>query len=79
MQDVVELTGHEHKLAHIVVMKLKVFPLKQVLNIGQVARHEVVHGNDMVALGQEPVAEVRAQEAGPAGNEHTLFFGAVSH
>ena len=40
------------------VVILKILFFEQVLNIGQIARQEVVHANYLVSFGQEPVAEV---------------------
>lgn len=58
MQDVIELARHENKLAHIGVMKLEVLFPKQVFNILERPGDEIIHGDDMVAFGQEPVAEM---------------------
>ena len=55
-------------------MELEVLAAEQVLDVGQVARDEVVHGNDMVTFRQKPVAEVGAQKAGAAGNEYAFFI-----
>jgi hypothetical protein len=63
-----------HELRHVVVVELEVLLAEQVLDVGQVAGHEVVHGNDMVPFGQEPVAEVRAEEAGAARNQNAFFI-----
>ena len=40
----------------------------QVGNVVGAAGNQVVHGDDVMALGQEPVAEVAAKEAGSAGD-----------
>ena len=74
VQNVIQLAGHEHKFAHVGMMELKIFLAKQMLNILERTRNQVVHGDDVVALFQEPVAEVRAQKTGPAGNEDAFFF-----
>ena len=37
--------------------------------VAALARDEVVHPDDLVALAEEALAEVRAQEAGRAGDE----------
>ena len=58
VQDVVEFSRNVNKLGHIMVVVLKILFFEQVLNIGQIARQEVVHANYLVSFGQEPVAEV---------------------
>ena len=40
----------------------------QVGDVVGAAGDQVVHGDDVMALGQEPVAEVAAEEAGAAGD-----------
>src|SRR5207248_7074369 len=43
----------------------------QVLDVGRAAGDEVVHADDLVALGQEALAQVRADEPGPPGDDGT--------
>src|SRR5258707_14150351 len=42
----------------------------QVLNVGSVAGDEVVHGDNIMTLGQETVAQVRPKKTGAAGDEY---------
>ena len=35
------------------------------------AGDQVVHGDDVVAFGQQPIAEMAAEESGPAGDKYT--------
>jgi hypothetical protein len=53
MQDVFQVPGHVHKFAYIVVMKLKRLQWKQMFDISQVTRNEIVHPDYMVTLFQE--------------------------
>jgi hypothetical protein len=57
------------ELADVVVVELKPVEACQVLDVAQVARDEVVHADDMMAFGDEPVAEVGAEESGGAGDQ----------
>ena len=43
------------------------------------AGEEVVHAQHVVALGQEPLAQVRADEAGAAGHQNALADAVGSH
>ncbi len=61
------------KLGDIVVVVLEVFFLEQVLDVVEAAREQVVHTNDLIAFGEESVAEVRTKESGCAGDEDTFF------
>jgi hypothetical protein len=56
------------------LVKLEVLLTKQVLDVLERPGNEVVHGNDVVAFGQEAVAQMAAQEAGSAGDEDAFFF-----
>ena len=42
---------------------------QQVVDVRRRAGEEVVDADDLVPLGQEPLAQVRADEPGPAGDE----------
>ena len=43
--------------------------VEEVLDVGQVTGDQVVHAEDVDVLGQEVIAEVRAQEAGSTGDQ----------
>jgi hypothetical protein len=57
------------------VVKFKIWPREQVFDVGHIARQQVVHANNMEAFGQKPVAEVRTDEPGGAGDEDSFFQG----
>ena len=56
----------------IVTDKLKVGLADQVEHIGFLARKEVVDADDVVPVGDEALADVRAQEPGTAGDKNPL-------
>jgi hypothetical protein len=58
-------------LADVVLDEAKALMPKQVGDVVHVASNEVVHADDGVTFGNEPVAQVRPQEAGGAGDEYT--------
>jgi hypothetical protein len=45
-----------------------------VLDVGRIAGNQVIHSYNLVTLGQEPVAQVRAQETRTASDENTHLF-----
>ena len=59
----------EERLADVVPQQLEARMVEQVLDVVPPAGEEVVQADDVVALGQQPVAEMRADEAGAAGDE----------
>ncbi len=42
---------------------------EEVLDVGDRPRHQVVDGDDLVASVEQPLAQVRAEEAGAAGDD----------
>ena len=69
MEDVVEVSRHVDELRDVVVGELEVLIGEQVLDVGEVARDEVVHPDDVTALLEEAVAQMGAEKAGGAGDE----------
>ncbi len=43
--------------------------------VAPIAREEIVEGDDLVTLGEEAIAEMRAKEAGSAGDEAAFGHG----
>ena len=78
MQNVFELARYMHELGNIVIIEFKLLEPHQVLNISKVARDQVVHSDNVVALVDKFVAEVGAEKPGRACNQysisHKLFF-----
>ncbi len=58
---------------HIVTQQLKATMLQQMLYVTACATKEIVGADDVGALGQEPFAKMRAEEAGAAGDQYPLF------
>src|SRR6266508_4498144 len=54
------ITGNLRNIAHL---------SGEVRDVAKVARYEVVHRNDLVPLGEKPVAEVAPQEPRAAGDQ----------
>ncbi len=53
--------------------------VEQVLDVALGAGEEVVDAQDVMALLDEPVAQVAAQETGAAGHEHLLGGVVLAH
>ena len=60
------------RLGHVVADQLEVGLLEQLGDRAALRREEVVHADDLVALAQQPLAHVRAEEAGAARDEHAV-------
>ena len=65
----IERAGHIDVVGHVVLDESEARLADQVGNVVRRAGQEVVHADDLVPLCQEPIAQVRAQEAGRAGNQ----------
>jgi hypothetical protein len=61
-------------LDHVVIEEDEVV-VADVLDVPQRARQQVVDADHPVALGEQVVAEVRAQEAGSTGDDSRCHFG----
>ena len=55
--------------------QLEVRPAEQVGDVGLLAGEEVVEADDVVPLLDQPLAEVRAEEAGAAGDQNAFDVG----
>jgi hypothetical protein len=53
--------------------QLEALVAEQMLDVAAGAAEEVVDADDVGALGQEPLAQMRAEEAGAAGDQDALF------
>lgn len=84
MEDIVHFTGYVHELGHVVVVKIEPVQVEKVLYVPQVARDEVVHPDDMMAFGDEPIAKMGAEKTCCSGDECFFqsfvffFFGGFS-
>ena len=79
MKDIIKFAGDMNEPGHIMMIKFKLFELEQVLNIPEITRDQIIHGNHLVAFANKPVAKMRTQETGASGNQnpfaHCTSFG----
>jgi S-adenosylmethionine synthetase len=52
----------------VVVVELKIRQGKEVLDVFELARNEVIHANDMTTVVDKALAKVGTQKAGCAGD-----------
>jgi hypothetical protein len=70
---VVDLVHLEvERMGHVVADQFEVGLIEQVVDVGLLAGEEVVEADDVVALLDESIAQVRAEEPGAAGDENTF-------
>src|SRR5829696_7970193 len=70
MVDLVELSGNVVVGADVVVYELEVrLAVQEWGHVLDDARYEVVYIDDLIALGEEPLAEVAPDEARPSRNQ----------
>ena len=69
MENVVERPRQIDVARDVVVDELEIGPGTQMRDVVEIARQQVVHGDDAMAFGEEPVAEVGAEKAGAAGDQ----------
>lgn len=55
--------------ADIPLHQLKAFHTTEVIQIGALARGEIVHATDAMPCGQQCITDMTSDEAGTAGNE----------
>ena len=68
VEDAVDLDVERER--HVVAHQLEVLVAHQVADVALATRVEVVHAEHFVAAGDQPVAEVAAEEAGAAGDKN---------
>src|SRR5260370_30439058 len=69
MQDGVDRTFQEERLTDVVADELERSVVTEVRNVLCLARYQVVDADDLPAIGEQPVAEVRPKEARAAGHD----------
>ena len=57
---------------HVVADELEVRPADQVFDVGLLAREEIIEAEHLMPLIDEAITEMRAEEAGAAGNKNPL-------
>ena len=77
VQDVIQFALDVNELADVVVVELEAVEPREVFDVAQVARDEVVHPDHVVPLGDEAIAEVGAEESGRAGDQDALHLAWV--
>jgi hypothetical protein len=68
----------EDRVVHVVVHELEVRMVQQVGDVVLAAGEQVVQADHVVAARDQPVAQMRADEAGPAGDQNAksgVFLG----
>ena len=70
MQDGVDAPVDVDEVGDVVLDEPEALVARQVRDVVGVAGDEVVHADDRVALREEAVAKMRAEEPRPAGDEH---------
>src|SRR5262245_37464879 len=74
--EVVDLIDFKpQRMRDIVADEFKVRLVQQMLDVRLLAGEEVVNANDIIAARDEPIAEVRPEEAGAASDEDALDHG----
>ena len=71
MEHVVDRPVDLERPRHVVAEELEIAAPQQVGDVLPAPGHQVVDADHLVALGDQPLAEVRAEEAGPAGDHGT--------
>lgn len=72
MENIIQLTRHVNEFGYIMVIEFEIRQVKQVFDVANVTCDEVVHGNHVIPFLDKPIAQVRSQEAGRAGNEYSF-------
>ena len=52
--------------------QLEIRPVEQMRDVGLLAGEEIVEADDVVSLLDQPLAQMRAQKAGPAGHQNAF-------
>ena len=60
------------RMDHVVREQFEIRPVEQMRDVRLLAGEEVVEADHVVSLLDQPLAQVRAQEAGPAGHQDPL-------
>src|SRR5262249_3659957 len=74
MEHPIELADHVDVIADIVVDKFKFRVGAMVSDIGQIARHQIIHRHHTMSLGYQAVGHVAAYETGAASNQNAHFL-----
>ena len=75
VEDVIQLTCYVDVFGDIVEHKLEIGIPEMVLDIGHVACEQVVHDDDLIALFQGAIGQMRTQKACATCDENAFFPG----
>ncbi len=74
VQNSIQRAFHIDVIGHVMLDEEKVIAPSQVFDVAGGAGDEVVHGDNLVSLSQEAIAQVGAQEARSAGDQHAHSY-----
>ena len=63
-----------HEFGDIMVIELESVFTEKMIDVLQVSSDEVIHAYDMIAILQESITEVRAEEACRSGDEYAFHL-----
>ena len=66
------MAAQHQRLGDIVAQKFEISLTQQMCDVRLLAGEEIVDANHVMAVGDQPLAQVRAQKAGSTGN-HNAF------
>ena len=69
MEDEVHVVGEVDEIRDVVLDEAEAFVAREMREVGDVARDEIVYADDAVALGEKAVGEMRAEESGGTGDD----------
>gem|GEM_PF-5873445 len=80
MEHSLELAFHGNAFGHVVFDECEIAAIKQMGDVIQASRQQIVVDNDLVPFCKEPVAEMRSDETGTAceQNTHVSLLACIS-
>jgi hypothetical protein len=72
MKDIIELSIHVDIVRHIVFYEGETVASEEMGNVVHIPRQQIVHADHIMALSDEMITEMTAEETGPAGDERSL-------
>jgi len=77
MENVIDFfLGKKNEIRNVVVDEPKIFVASQVTDIRRITRDQIIHCDHAMSFGQQPIAQMRTQKTGAAGNNgnRSRFF-----
>ena len=78
VEDEVHVVGEKDEIRDVVLDEAEAFVAREMREVGDVARDEIVYTDDAVALGEKAVGEMRAEESGGTGDDGNGTAGRAS-